>query len=254
VPGGRSFTELEVDEVVATTSIGLSAKLYDDDDQYLADDSPLYPSILGLPSPPLPALDYAGPCLITNQWKFASAYITLVNANTQGWNTTQTNPFKRHADVGLTSSPFDAGNQQLKGKDRPEFWAHTVVFGYQGLPKEDGEPNEEATLLGATRKSLGGLFHCFSAIYVETIRDNEFGQIPPGVFQAANEREGLRNRYLEQLYVTIAHEIGHAPDNQSESTDHAELGVMTKGTVGAARQGFTPRTIQRFRSTERWTR
>jgi hypothetical protein len=146
------------------------------------------------------------------------------------------------------------GNQQLKGADKPEFWAFTLVFAYQGLEEDDGDDNDEAILAGATREPLGGLLHSFSTVYLEAIRDRQFARTPPRNFVLTNNATTLRSSYLEDIYVTMAHEIGHAPGNQFEKTDHKEGGVMVKGATGAARSGFSSQTIRRFRSAASWTR
>ena len=191
--------------------------------------------------------------MATNRNKFAAAYITIVNINALGWNTTQIIPFVRHADIGLVGTPLDVGNHELKGKDRPEFWAHTVVFGYESEHDEDGDPTSEDPLLGITRKPFGGIFHTFSAVYVEAIRDHQFSQVPASVFVSVNERQNFRNRVLEEMYATIAHEIGHAPGNQLQGDDHDEKWLMTAGTAAATRLGFGPKSVKRFRAAKSWS-
>ena len=117
-------TTVEIDSVPSGVTNGAPIRLYDDDDQYLAND-PLYPSLLGLPSPPLPVTS------TDNQRttdfvegiksRFGFAYILPVDANALNWNTTRTIPFKRNAGTSLSGGTFDAGNQELNRADKPEF-------------------------------------------------------------------------------------------------------------------------------------
>jgi hypothetical protein len=249
----RAFTALALTNSPSGVQTNQTVKLYDDDDQYLTNEV-VFQSILDLPSPPLPALHHLTPFINTNQVKFGEAYIMLVNANALGWNTQTNIAFARHADIGTTTSLLDVGNQQLKGTDKPEFWAFTVVFAYQGLDKEDGEDDSEAPLAGATREPLGGLLHSFSAVYLEAIRERQFALLPAAYFTTTNNKGVLRSAYFEDLYVTMAHEIGHAPGNQLEGTDHKEGAVMVKGAIGVNRSGFNAKTLRRFRTATSWTR
>ena len=106
--------------------------------------------------------------------------------------------------------------------------------------------------MGLTRKSFNGLLHGFSCVYMETVRDFEFGQLPPGTFNSQNQRQALRNLYFRRLYVTMAHEIGHAPSTAFSLFDHKEGGVMDKEPKSM--DLFSPKTISRFRSINSWTR
>ena len=244
-------TTLQIQGVPPANAVGTVVQMYDDDDQYLSND-PLFPSLLTLQSPPLPALHHIVPFLNTNQWRFAEAYITLVDANAMGWNSITTIPFLRHAEI--IGGPFDSGNQELKGTDRPEFWAHTVIFGYQPATAEDGERNPEAPTAGETQKPSGQLFQSFSGVYLESIRERAFFNVPVQLFTSPNDAADLKMQYLEDLYVVMAHEIGHAPGRQWALTDHAEDQVMKAGSDGVSRAPFSGRTIRRFRTTPSWTR
>jgi hypothetical protein len=250
-------------------AVDLDVKLYDDDDQYLSDD-PLYPSLLTLQSPPLPALPEVGFFINAAQSKFGEAYITLVNANVMGWNTTVIVPFKRYEYAFLLGGTvvFDDGNLQLKGADRPDFWAFSVAFGYQagsdiaGVPSgygEDGDPDTEEPLRGVTPKAAS-IFEPFGycVIYVEAIRDHAFSQrphdpIPPHHFNLPEKKQFLTGRYLQRLYGVIAHEIGHAPGRQSENADHEEDNVMQKEGAELDSTVFSPASLKRFRSVASWT-
>jgi len=248
IVGAEFMTTLRIIGVPGAVSSGTAATLYDDDNHYLSND-PLFPSLLTLQSPPVPALDHVGPCLATNAARFAAAYISLINANTQGFSTGTAIPFKRQSTMG----PFDVGNQELKGKDRPEFWAFTVVFGFEGGAYEDFDPNSEPGTLGITQKSVGGLLHSFSVIYLESNRDGAFFNAIPSNFTTPVFIPGLVRDYLEQIYSTVGHEIAHAPGGQRESVDHKEEGLMNGG-LNRSREAFTPKTVLRLRRTAQWTR
>lgn len=247
---GAASTTVEIEGAPAGAANGTTVKLYDDDDRFLSNDPPLYSSGLGLQSPSVPALHHVAPCLATNAPKFADAYIALVDANARGFSTGTLISFKRQAGPAF----FDVGNQQLKGTDRPDFWAYTVVFGYEPEIGEDGDPNGEAATLGETQKSLSGLFHSFSVVFLEPNREIAFQGVPVPSFASQGSTNSIRSQYVEELYLTVAHEIGHAPKSwRHEYFDHKESGLM--GTdPGRARQRFTPKTLLRFRETTQWTR
>jgi hypothetical protein len=257
---GAAFTTVDIQGVPPVTTRGTAVKLFADDDQYLTNDL-VYPSLLTLQSPPLP-LDNRSVEFITNiQHRFWDAYIQPVSANTNGLNTQPTIPFIRHADLGAT---FDFGNQQLKGADAPAFWAYTVIFAYEpGADDEDGDPNTEIPLDGVTQKRNPILlsFHGYSVIYMESIRESIFAvgrkQPKPVIWQDSHfssqaTTNTLRREYLNWLYGVIAHEIGHAPGGQWQSTDHAESGLMQDGGDFINGDPFFPRTIRRFRDAEKW--
>ena len=251
--GNEFLSQLEIDGTPGAVPFGTTAQIYDDDDVYLSN-HPIYPSLVTQQSPSLQGLHHISQFLDTNRTRFAETYITLVSANAMGWNTQTIIPFLRHAEAGLVNGPFDSGNQQLKGTDRSEFWSLSLMFGYQAARAEDGEPNEEAPLAGVTRKSLGGILHSFCVVYTEAIRERIFSRVAPQLFTLPNDAKSLNAQYLEDLYVVMAHEIGHAPGGQSGQADHAEDLVMKAGSDGVSRASFSGKTIRRFRNTTQWTR
>ncbi|MCI0746639.1 MAG: hypothetical protein L0Y58_14660 [Verrucomicrobia subdivision 3 bacterium] len=248
--GSEFITLLEIGGVPPAVQAGTAVKLYDDDDRFLTSD-PLYPSDLNLQSPPLPLNSRSAEFVQTNQARFAPAYIQLVDANALGWNTQSTISFKRHADAALVGGAFDAGNQQLKGTDRPEFWAYTVVFGYQSSSLDDGDPDTESSLDGITIKK-GIAPNGYSVIYVEAIRDQVFGPVPNASFTVPLSVAGLRRSYHGEIYTTIVHELGHAPGDTSGISDHREGGLMKRDPTNSELLEFGPATVKRFRSAARW--
>jgi hypothetical protein len=263
---GMSRTVVAISGVPPGNLTNLTVKLYDDDDQYLADD-PLYPSYLALQSPPLPALALVGPFIQAAQPKFAAAYVTLVDANAQGWNTQSTVPFKRQEPASsVFGTVFDSGNLQLKGQDHPEFWAFSVVFGYESSFPDDGDPDRYIPLSGVTPKTSRWLIVDpnralgYSAIFLEAIRDYEFAMREasnpsPGHFVDPIRVPFIRDRYLQRIYAVVAHEVGHGPGRQHENTDHGEKGIMEAGASALiSGDAFALQTIRRFRSAQSWTR
>jgi hypothetical protein len=205
------------------------------------------------------------------QFRYTPAYITLINANTQSWNTQLTVPFQRNADSqvrfgDLYLSAFDTGNLQLKGTDRAGFWAHSVVFGYQAGPSDDGEPELEFPDMGETPKQLNLIINGadsfgFSVVWLEGIRDSVFGEYPkrrasdplPAHFMDSVRATSLQQSYTYSIYGVMAHEIGHAPGKQWAFTDHAEGGLMRRGAANITEESFRPKTIKRFRSVTSWS-
>jgi hypothetical protein len=260
----RSSTGLEIIGVPAGNLIGLSAKIYDDDERYLTNDFPLYESLVNLPSPPLSANGRGGEFVNAMQFRFSPAYIQLVDVHPLGWNPNTNIAFQLYAPaVKLTGgSAFDAGNLDLKGKDKPEFWCFSVCFGYQPGVREDGDgPQEEIPLLGGSPYiRLTGEPYGYSVIFLESIRDNEFGvgrpkaDPAPADFKIPQSAAFLRGLYANWLYGVIAHELGHGPGREGEGDDHDEGDLMQTGGNAIHVDAFHPLTIRRFRSVASWTR
>ena len=186
------------------------------------------------------------------------AYILPIDAAAEGLNANKRVPFKRNAGIGLTGSPFDQGNLQLKGTDKPEFWAYSVVLAYQPGLGDDGDPDTEEPLLGfnpddyALTTAKG-----FCVVWLEAVRDKEWSlnqsQIQEGGF-SDNRAPTYEQAYLGRLYGVIAHEIGHAPGTGITSVlDHSEQGLMAKGAARVREEIFTAQTVDRFRSASKWT-
>lgn len=264
----RSSMGLDVLGTPEGNLIGLSAKVYDDDERYLANDSPLYESLVNLPSPPLPASGRSGEFINAMQFRFDPAYIKLVDANALGWNATQTIPFRRNAPAVdlIGNSVFDAGNLDLKGDDRPEFWCFSVGFGYQPGAGGDGDGHEEIPLSGGTPQTSPWLVgdnnrpFGYCVVFLESIRDYEFGvgriarDPDPARFKDPQKASLLRSEYLGWIYGVIAHELGHGPGRQSEAADHDEESLMRKGGSNIDDEGWAAKTLRRFRTSPSWTR
>jgi hypothetical protein len=160
-------------------------------------------------------------------------------------------------DFGLSSVFDDAKDLS----DRDLFWQHTVVFGYQPAETEDADPDSELPTLGETPENPAAIPPWeplgYSVIFVENIRDWAWKGTPDGLFTVAN-RLKRQTEYWSYLHGIVAHEIGHAPGRNGESTDHAEGLLLQKGWVqfspNALGARFAPQTMTRFRSASRWTR
>lgn len=250
----HNYVRLVVAGTVPTNYTGVTAILRDDDDIYLANDT-LYPSVVGLPSPSVPA-DTWMPTNVVDQiaTPYRDAYILPVDANVLGWNTVKRIPFRPFAESTETGV-FDVGNLQLKGKDRSRFWCFPIIFAYQHSGEEDGDPDDDSPTLGETYKSgsaLSFLNGQWSAIYLEATRDYIWRESSPSRFTNPTLAASARRDFFNRVSGVVSHEIGHSPGSQLEMTDHAELGAMAAG--GGDVQRFTPDTIRRFRSASQWTR
>ncbi|MBC2596128.1 hypothetical protein H5P28_17810 [Ruficoccus amylovorans] len=255
------------DEVVVKGNPGSSAvgqpfALVDDDDFYLVE--------AGLP-PALPQNQNSASIVEAIMPKYAMAFIEVIDANSLGLNPNQVIPFKLNEAVILpagTGSDFDDAKDI---QDSMYFWAHTLVFGYQAptgatsISLLDGElviivggdrdPNEEPFLMGGTPEGNLAINNSYgySVVYMEAIREEEIGSpLSTGILNDPQSMAGYRERYMGRLYGTSAHEIGHEPGLESESSDHSEGGLMR---AGGARidVDFSPLSIKRFREAQQWS-
>lgn len=226
-----------------TNVIGKGFRIYDDDDRFL--------STIGLP-PALPKDPESTNIVAGIRPVFIPAYIDVTNANAEGFNPTKRIAFKRNEKaVGFAfSSVFDDAKDIT---DRSSFWAHTVTFGYQAEVGEDRDPNTEEPLTGGTPYNLlTGSKQGYSAVFLESIRDERWDQIASANINNPATYPFLTNNYYLEILGVVAHEVGHGPGNQSEDDDHKEEGIMQIGgaTIQAAK--FSPLTIKRFRQSTKW--
>jgi hypothetical protein len=227
-----------VSGTIPSSAIGSPAQLRDDDERWVAlADLPRLPMdghsqsqqfIEGFTpsksSKPVPGIAPA----------YAPAFISVIDANTVGWNTRRTVPF--HLNKDLVDSPL--------------FWAYTATLGFQPDYSEDGDPDREDYILGLSGESpITASSFGFSAVYVKTISDYAIEYV------AGHSSDGVQNQraYFLWLIGNVAHGLGHAPGKGFENlTDHAEKGLMQKGGDKIT-SAFKAVSIRRFRTSSSWT-
>ncbi|MEO0454343.1 MAG: hypothetical protein AAFY98_09420 [Verrucomicrobiota bacterium] len=233
--------------------IGQSFEVIDDDDLYI--------STLSLPDP-IPQHGNSTSIIEAIMPRYAEAYIELVDANDLNLNPNKTIPFSSNEGVSSSINPISSYFLQsldLGQDDEGDFWAFTVVYGYQpqsGLDA-DPDPGAEGRLLGGIPE--GGLYvgyipnkpWGFGVIYMETIREKAIPPATPLVLENPASQQIMRESYYSLFYGITAHEIGHAPGRKDEDGDHAELGLMQEGGANI-NSPFFPKTIQRFRDAKSW--
>jgi hypothetical protein len=182
---------------------------------------------------------------------YAPAFVAVVDANQLGWNPRRIIPFYLNRDVfdnPLTlSSVFDDAKDLA---DNDVFWAHTVTFGFQPAWSEDGDPNAEPPLLGATPETPGtATAFGYSAVYKEAMADDVIEYRAGGGAHPLNQ-----HAYYEWLLGCCAHETGHAPGAHFMTTDHTEGKLMKSGGEKiTGKKSFSPVSIRRFRTARSWT-
>jgi hypothetical protein len=173
--------------------------------------------------------------------KYVPAYISVEELpHVLSENSRTTIPFMINME-SLYGEPFYdyfqlAASQDMTGSDGYAYWYALLVSAYQHKASLDRDPNTESPRLGATTESIWSTLNplsvalpTLSSIYAESIRD-----------------EDDRAVYHDNV---VAHELGHQPGHQSESTDHNEGGIMISD---ATKDDFSPTSLHRFRNTHRW--
>lgn len=234
-------------------AIGAACELRDDDERWV--------SQLGLPTLPMDGFSQQivnglTPSLSSKPVPgvastYLPAFIDVVDANQSGWNPRRTIPFFRNKDV--FDNPFTLSGIFDDAKDltdSPVFWVHTVTIGFQPETSKDGDPNSEEQLLGVTAEHpLTSTAFGYSAIYNEAIVEHAIEYFGLGASSA--EKQHL---YYLWLLGNAAHETGHAPGKNGETSDHNEKGLMEKGGDPISGiHSFKPVSILRFRKSSSWT-
>lgn len=219
---------------------GLRVK--DDDDKYLAE--------LGL-TPILPKGSQNGEIVSGIMAKFAPAYIQVRDANALGMNPRTIIPFKGNAEWDIFGNSHLTAAKDLT--DAPDFWTHELIFAYQAKVDHDNDPTSDSYDLGKIPKNsqlLGGSSFGWSAIFLECIRESAIGNPDPKFIRFDKGR--YRKTYINELLGAIAHELGHSPGGQTETSDHNEEGLMKVGAAPIDREDFSPPTVLRFRKATKW--
>ncbi|HTH49390.1 MAG TPA: hypothetical protein VMB21_17875, partial [Candidatus Limnocylindria bacterium] len=214
------------------------AKIRDDDDDYLAD--------MGLPKA-LPKLSSVSTILSYASPRWYPFFIELDDANANGWNSHQLLPFSLNQEPYsiMTFSTVLDDAQDLT--DSRNFWAHLVAFAYQpAAGEDDGDHLPNNPLYGATSKLA---YHHFSAVYVETIRDQGWARGTTSIEEG--DKPSAQASYWRFLAGCMNHEIAHRPGSGSESSDHAEDGQLSEANIELS--GFFEKTIRRIRQINSWS-
>lgn len=209
-------------------AVGQTFQLFDDDEK-------LVPPSFRLPLP-------SSEKLITPKVR-SKYYPAYIDIDTDVVNPNTVVPFERNTMAPLSS-----------GKDVPDsikYWAYRVVAAFQPNESEDIDPDAPP---GGELPTLG---HCHGGdalIFTEIFRDN---------FKIS-----LRSPLIETVLKAkrdsiVAHELGHGPSTGwiwinvgldgwfIDTADHLEGGLMD----AVSNEGdieFFPKTLKRFRSTDRW--
>ncbi len=218
--------------------------IQDDDDNFLQE--------LNLP-PALPQDGYHVQIIKAIRPKYAKAYIQIEDANDLGFNKRPIIPFQLNATAkSLAATPYDSMKDV---HDSERFWAITLAFGYQWDEDHDHDPDEENSPQADTPKFPYTGVTMFSSVAMECFRDDVFGvleKIPEQQRKTPIIYQEYHDNYVNFLYGTIAHEIGHSPGGQNEDGNHNEFGLMQKDGASIDAD-FTNKTITRFRKAKKWS-
>lgn len=222
------------------SEVGGGVTLYDDDER-------------GLPSshqPLLPRYDLINDMVKS---KYEPAYITVVDVDTLGLNHSKTVSFKRNMTTATGAWPFlfynetvaDDSEDLANYSDDKDFWNLLVTACFQASDSEDEDPGaENAALEGEFIPEGDSPPHV--VIFLEGVREdlnqNLNSRLP------ANIEHG-QNIFLPHLSEVVAHEIGHAPENDDGIEDHDERGLMGDGIEGSE---FSGTSVKRFREAQTW--
>ena len=216
--------------------VGKDYVIYDDDGLNLDD--------IGIGSM-LPYDDSSG-LIAAIKPKYAPAFIEIIDADLHSLNDSQTVPFELNSEIW--GPLFDSYNNEMDLSDSRYFWAHTVVFSFQPNDSEELDPSSSGYYkLGTTALDYG-----YSIIHCEVHRDLILSDSYPDSFVwTGTVADDFRESFLELLWGTTAHEIGHSPGGKSEPDAHNEGGLM-KRDGDDIKTDFSAASLKRFRSTSKW--
>ena len=205
---------------------------YDDDDD-------------GLDVAPLPRTD-----LVNQQMKdyFKTAFLEVTDLG--GFNLDKYIPFLPTEDVFSIYTTLD-DKKEPDVPDKNPLWVCHLIAAYQGPMDADLDPAgiNETIRLGETADH-GGIGH--SAVYVEDCRETYNGVIT-GI-----SGDQARLRLNKWIIASASHEMGHQPGTQTTTEDHNEAKLMSSSiddvsTTSPESAVFSPKTIRRFRTSNRWS-
>jgi hypothetical protein len=248
--GGFPRNIIMVQGIVPMTTTNPACTFTDDDDRLLQQLN-LLPA--GQNSP-LPRNQQSSNVVKVMNPAFAPAFITLADANAMGWNPNQQIPFKLHAGLGLLDGNGGIFRDAKDVFDSEVFWAHTSVYGYEGSEGSDRDPDTESLEQGVTPKRTGIYLGGVSGLYVEVIRESAQPNLEAHL--SAERIAAGQSEYWRWIGGITAHELGHAPGDQSIDADHNEGELMIRDglPINAIRsqESFGETTISRFRKAEKW--
>jgi hypothetical protein len=243
-----------VEGAVPAGAVGATCQLRDDDDNFLAQ--------YGVPQP-LPMGDNHSEIVQGITKAYSVGFILPVDATALGLNPRTNISF--HLNEPAASFGFASVFDDSKDiSDRSSFWAHLISFGYQSLAGQDADPDNEDPVLGANVEDILGNSSGYCAIYVESIRDVKWQDTAFGMSLNPGISESVRRLYWHNLFVAVAHEVGHSPGEQNGNFDHGEGGIMQSGGPfidlgGIPASGiieldakFSAITVRRFRTCSSW--
>ena len=205
---------------------------YDDDDD-------------GLDVAPLPRTD-----LVNQQMKdyFKTAFLEVTDLG--GFNLDKYIPFLPTEDVFSIYTTLDDKKEPNINDSNP-LWVCHLIAAYQGPMDADMDPAgiDESRRDGETA-AHDGIEH--SAVYVEGCREAYNGVIT-GI-----SGERVRLQLNKWIVATACHEMGHQPGIQTQNVDHSEAKIMSDGMIEVnslmpENSIFSPKTIRRFRTSNRWS-
>ena len=242
---GRMIVQSIVHPVVSTAPFSVTVagdqssvpvnsgfRLYDDDDR-------------GTDAPSLPRTN-----LVNQQMKdyFKTAFIEVRDLG--GFNLDKYVSFLPTEDVFSIFTTLD-DKKEPNVNDANPLWVCHLIAAYQGPMDADSDPSgiNESIRLGETADH-GGIGH--SAVYVEDCRETFAGVI------TGNTGDQARLRLNKWITATAAHEMAHHPGTQTEEQDHAEAKLMSSSnedvsTLFPESAIFSPKTVLRFRTSNRWS-
>jgi hypothetical protein len=218
---------------------GTGFMLYDDDGY-------------GLDAAALPRQD-----LVNDQMKnyFYPSFVEVVDA--ASYNSPNLIPLRLNEDVS-ENNPVTVVDNEIDLTDKSGCWVCPIIAAYQGPQSEDQDPagDPETFLMGETTPH-GNYndpgYYEFSTVFVETCRENYDGLLRlTGSGIAAKQPARLK----KWITAVISHEMGHQPGNEAD--EHPEGGLMGSpmdvSAISPEDARFSPKTIKRFRKTNRWSK
>jgi hypothetical protein len=234
--GSQDIDVVSVQGDQTAVPAGAGYRLYDDDD-------------FGMDSASLTRNDFVNPQMKNY---FKTAFIEVIDAAAFNPRTLVTLHLNEDVSTnlyGLTSTVVADAVDLL---DKNECWICPITAAYQGPEDVDCDPQNGENLRLGESAVYGDYDH--STVFVEGCRET-FNSALRSPLVAANAKKSLG----KWIIAAASHEMGHQPGIQTEPVDHAELGLMAEGLNGVITTKpedakFLPKTILRFRKSNRWSK